>query len=158
MVMEQEPHLLEYDSESTARTPWRFLAGTIVAAVAIVFVAMSAFDKEVYFLTVSEHAARAAEIGTQEFRIKGNVVEGSHYMREGTLSEHMFTLEDGGHEIQVFFAGALPDTFADEAEVVALGSMRDDGVFEAVDVVAKCPSRYEEQVPTASAAAQSPTR
>ncbi len=154
--MSSEPHLLEYDDDAgrPQGPPWRFLVGTLVAVIAIVYVAMSSFDSEVFFLTVAEAAERAEEVGQQEFRVKGNVVAESHYMREGTLNEHMFTLQEGGHQLQVFFAGALPDTFSDEAEVVALGRMRVDGVFEAEDVVAKCPSRYEEQVPTASAQAQ----
>ena len=38
----------------------------------------------------------------------------------------------------------MPDTFADRAELIATGRLvkRDGYVFEATDVIAKCPSTY----------------
>ncbi|MBU6160403.1 MAG: cytochrome c maturation protein CcmE [Myxococcales bacterium] len=130
----------------------RFLVGTLVAVGALIYVAFSSFESEVYFLTVAEVSDQQENIGGREFRLKGIVVPGSHMVSETALHEHWFTLHEEDETRQVFFAGALPDTFADEAEVVALGRLRDDGVFEAVEVVAKCPSRYEEAAPTATTA------
>lgn len=127
----------------------RFLAIAVVAIAAMVWIAMSSFDNEVYYLTVSEALEQADELGDDEFRIKGNVVAGSYRVNGENLGEHFFTLVADNQTIEVFYAGALPDTFADDAEVIALGSL-DSGSerFTAVEVIAKCPSRYEEDGPT----------
>lgn len=145
--------------ESTTPTPQpdrerlvsglKFLAGAVVVVGALVWLATSSLESQVYFFTVSEAHARGGEIGDRSFRLKGNVVRGSHFIREGTLDEHRFTLVDGGRTMEVSFRGPLPDTFTDEAEVVALGRVGAEGRFEAIEVVAKCPSRYEESAPTA---------
>ena len=45
--------------------------------------------------------------------------------------------------MNVSFTGQPPDTFKDEAEVVAHGQLRSDGGFDANQVIAKCPSKYE---------------
>jgi cytochrome c-type biogenesis protein CcmE len=129
----------------------RFLLGAAAAAIAIAWVATTSFDEQIYFVTVDEYVTRAGELANEEFRVKGNVVPGSYRLRQGTLDEHLFTLTSGGQTLDVFYRGAIPDTFSDEAEVVALGHIRGDA-FVAEEVVAKCPSRYDEQVPTATAA------
>jgi cytochrome c-type biogenesis protein CcmE len=126
----------------------RFLVAAVVAACSIAWVVVTSFDQEVYFYTVAEVAERNEEIGTREFRIKGNVVPDSYRVGESSLNEHRFALEADGHVIEVAYTGVLPDTFAPDAEVIALGRLDSAGGFEAIEVVAKCPSRYEEQAPT----------
>lgn len=128
-----------------------FLVGALVIATGLVVLTMTSFDDQIYYYTVAEADAQRAEIGSHEFRIKGNVVVGSLMARDGVLNEHAFALEAEGAHATVHYTGPLPDTFADEAEVIALGRFREDGVFVATEVVAKCPSRYEEQAPTARA-------
>lgn len=127
----------------------RFLVGAVVAAAAVAYIAMSSFDNEVYFLTVAEVSEQYDEFGDREFRLKGNVVPGSHETLGDSLSHHRFALTEGGETMTVYFEGPLPDTFSDDAEVIALGQLIGEGEFEATEVVAKCPSRYEGEVPTA---------
>ena len=129
-----------------------FLLGALVIVGSIVALAMSSFDEQIYYYTVAEAQANAAEIGDTEFRIKGNVVAGSLHLRDGVLNEHAFALTADGVEVLVHYTGPLPDTFADDAEVIALGRFTGPDRFEAIEVVAKCPSRYEEQAPTAAGA------
>lgn len=143
----------EFDSASASRASnLRFVVATVLVVAAVAWLAFSSFEDEVYFYTVAEVAERAEELGDREFRVKGDVVRGTHLVREGTLDEHLFVLQAEGHTIEVFYDGVLPDTFSDEAEVVALGSLETSGRFVAVEVVAKCPSRYDEQPPTATTA------
>ncbi|MCB9532196.1 MAG: cytochrome c maturation protein CcmE [Myxococcales bacterium] len=129
-----------------------FVLGAIAIAAALVGLTVTSLDAEVYYYTVDEATAQAAEIGTHEFRLKGHVVAGSRALRDGTLDQHRFVLQAGGQSLEVLYTGALPDTFADEAEVIALGRLTTDGSFEATEVVAKCPSRYEEAPPTSGGA------
>lgn len=126
-----------------------FLVGSLVIVGAIVTLAMTSFDEQIYYYTVAEAHAIQSDLGTREFRIKGNVVPGSLALREGVLNEHRFALAADGETVTVDYDGPLPDTFADDAEVIALGRFTDGGHFEAIEVIAKCPSRYEEQAPTA---------
>ncbi len=127
----------------------RFLLGTILVVGAIAYLVFSSLENETYYYTVDEAAGQYAQLQGQEFRIKGNVVPGTHYLREGTLDEHVFTLVAADQTIEVGYHGALPDTFSDDAEVVALGTLEREGHFEATEVVAKCPSRYDSVAPTA---------
>jgi cytochrome c-type biogenesis protein CcmE len=48
-----------------------------------------------------------------------------------------------GKTITVRYAGIVPDTFKDDAEVIVSGSVKGDGTFVAKDLIAKCPSKYE---------------
>lgn len=151
---------LESEPESRARRNRRsnvgFVVAFVVTGIAASFIAMSSFDDQVYFYTVSEASAKASEIGDEEFRIKGNVVRGSHMLKAGTLDEHVFQLVDSDKVVTVWFKGPLPDTFTDEAEVVALGHLNEQGTFEAEEVVAKCPSRYDAKAPTGGGGMQHP--
>lgn len=126
-----------------------FLIGALAIVGALVALTMTSFDEQIYYYTVAEARENQAEIGNTEFRIKGNVAPGSLYLREGVLNEHVFVLRADGSDMQIHYTGPLPDTFADDAEVIALGRFTSPDLFVATEVVAKCPSRYEEQAPTA---------
>ena len=56
--------------------------------------------------------------------------------------DYRFQLENNGHVIQAEYTGIVPDTFQNEAEVVATGYLEGDKLV--VDhIMAKCPSKYE---------------
>lgn len=137
-------------SDEKNSRPWLFLTAALVAAAAFIFVAINSFDQQIYYFTVSEATAAPDQVADQQFRLKGNVEPASHLIREGTLDEHRFVLLDKGESMSVHYRGPLPDTFDDNAEVVALGAVNGDGVFVAESITAKCPSRYEGDAPTAS--------
>ncbi len=126
----------------------RFLLGTLLVIGAIAFLVFTSLENEIYYYTVSEVSDQIELLEGETFRIKGNVVPQTHFLREGTLDEHIFTLVAENQTIEISFLGALPDTFSDNAEVVALGRLLNAEHFEATEVVAKCPSRYENGAPT----------
>lgn len=131
-------------------SPLRFLVGALCAVAAVGWLTFTSFDAQVYYVTVAELQEEPERWVDREFRVKGDVLSGSHYVREGTLDEHRFVLVEDGRRLQVNFHGILPDTFTDTAEVVALGRAQADGTFLATEVMAKCASRYEESAPTAA--------
>ena len=62
-------------------------------------------------------------------------------------TERTFVLQYEGQRIAVSHSGPKPDTFRDLSEVVARGKLvLVDGEYklEAVELMAKCPSKYEE--------------
>ena len=97
----------------------------------------------VYYLTVGEFLDREGheDLG-ENFRVNGNVVEGTIERVTGQIGA-AFEMTDGSRRLKVHFGKETPDTFVDGSEVVVEGSMREDGVFEAHTLLAKCPSKYE---------------
>ncbi|MBW2280382.1 MAG: cytochrome c maturation protein CcmE [Deltaproteobacteria bacterium] len=83
-------------------------------------------------------------------RVHGFVVEGS-IRKELALGHVDFEIQDpGGAPLTVRYDGIdVPDLFADGAEVVIEGRI-ESGVFLAERVMAKCPSKYEAEVPDES--------
>lgn len=96
-------------------------------------------DKVAFFVSPSDVAARQLDAG-KRFRIGGLVVNGSiRHEADGTVR---FALTDNAHEVEVVYRGMLPDLFRDGQGVVAQGTLRADGRFEAAEVLAKHDENY----------------
>lgn len=104
-----------------------------------------------YYVTVSEFTGKGQPKG--HFRVNGKVAPGSIDRAPGGRRV-TFTIrdKDGTATLPVDFTGIIPDTFVDDADVVVEGNRRQDGVFEATTLLAKCPSKYESADGKASAA------
>jgi cytochrome c-type biogenesis protein CcmE len=100
---------------------------------------LMAFEKNlVFFFTPSQVAANEAPRG-KVFRIGGMVVQGS-VKRDGV--DVSFVVTDTAKTIPVVYRGPLPDLFREGKGVVAQGSLGDDGVFRAREVLAKHDENY----------------
>ncbi len=95
-----------------------------------------------YYKQVDEVAAAPEEWKGKRLKLGGYVAKGSIFNKQGTL-DYLFTVEREGQSLQVHYTGIVPDTFKDDAEVVVAGKLTDKGTFEAHEVIAKCPSKYE---------------
>jgi cytochrome c-type biogenesis protein CcmE len=112
--------------------------GLAALGIAVALVLM-AFEKNlVFFFTPSQVAANEAPRG-KVFRIGGMVVEGS-VKRDGV--DVSFVVTDTAKNIPVVYRGPLPDLFREGKGVVAQGSLGDDGVFRAREVLAKHDENY----------------
>ena len=112
--------------------------GLAALGIAVALVLM-AFEKNlVFFFTPSQVAANEAPRG-KVFRIGGMVVEGS-VKRDGV--DVSFVVTDTAKTIPVVYRGPLPDLFREGKGVVAQGSLGDDGVFRAREVLAKHDENY----------------
>jgi cytochrome c-type biogenesis protein CcmE len=45
------------------------------------------------------------------------------------------------------YTGPRPDLLRHEAQAIVTGRMGEDGVFYADELLLKCPTRYEEEIP-----------
>jgi len=100
---------------------------------------LSAFQKNlVFFFSPTQVAAKEAPLG-RTFRI-GGIVEPGSIKREGV--EVRFAVTDTAKTIPVIYRGALPDLFREGKMVVAQGQLREDGVFQAREVLAKHDENY----------------
>jgi cytochrome c-type biogenesis protein CcmE len=62
--------------------------------------------------------------------------------REHQQIEYKFRAVNCGSEVEVRYAGTIPDTFKDRAEVVVRGTLS-GGTVNATEISAKCPSKYQ---------------
>jgi cytochrome c-type biogenesis protein CcmE len=95
----------------------------------------------VYYLTLEELSATPPGTG-EGVRLAGWVKEGS-IVGSALDGEISFVITDGKRDMPVRYAGQIPDTFENGAEVIVEGVFRGQPVFEAATMLAKCPSKYE---------------
>lgn len=128
----------------------RRLVVKVVATLAIVcgavgFLIVSSVDAGVsYYLHVDEVTRDPGKWVGKPLQLHGYVKPGTIVTRpDGTTIDRTFVEQWQGATLEVHFRGVVPDTFKDNAEVVAKGRLRPGGVFEADDLTAKCPSKYQ---------------
>ncbi len=121
---------------------WGLIIGVFVALAAIGFLVFDGLQNETYFFDVHDAVERGDELAGQTIRIRGEVVPGTHIGEDGQL-RNQFDLTTDGESLTVVYERALPDTFEEDSEVVAQGTLNDDFVLYADEVLVKCPSRYE---------------
>jgi cytochrome c-type biogenesis protein CcmE len=102
----------------------------------------SAFE---YYKHVDEVTGARASWQGKPMQLHGFVVPGSIQKRfdkdHGRL-EYRFRETNCGQDLDVYYAGVVPDTFKDGAEVVVKGTLEGDS-FHSTEVMAKCPSKYQ---------------
>lgn len=115
----------------------------------ILALVMTSFkDAAVYAKKVDEIHAEGARLMGRQLRVEGNLVHGS-LVRRDQPCEYRFTIKGKESELPVRFAQCIvPDTFKDvpgiEMGVTVEGKLAPGGgSFEATQVLAKCPSKYE---------------
>ncbi|WP_417223825.1 cytochrome c maturation protein CcmE [Amphritea sp.] len=92
------------------------------------------------FYSPTDIVEHKAPEGTR-IRAGGMVVEGS--VKRDTQSLLVtFDMTDYANKVTVTFTGILPDLFREGQGIVAQGEMNSDGVFEAVEVLAKHDENY----------------
>jgi cytochrome c-type biogenesis protein CcmE len=125
----------------------RFLLLGAVVALAVGYMVYAAFPGNTrYFLTVSEFMNGTEYQDGQMLRVSGKLVEGSFQRQEGTtVSQFQLTDQSGGSaaHMNASYVGVLPDLFFNpHSEIILEGSYGPDQVFEADNILVKCPSKY----------------
>jgi cytochrome c-type biogenesis protein CcmE len=92
-----------------------------------------------FFYTPTQAAAAKPPAG-RSVQLGGMVARGSVVKRAD--GEVEFTVADQHAADRVVYQGDLPDLFREGQGVVAVGAFRDDGVFEAKNILAKHDERY----------------
>ncbi|HEX7822469.1 MAG TPA: cytochrome c maturation protein CcmE [Sphingobium sp.] len=113
----------------------------IVAVLGAVLLAMSALkDQAAYFYTPGEAREKAVAPGTA-VRLGGMVVKGSLRRAPDGINIR-FDVTDGKATVPVAYQGVTPDLFREGAGVVADGTFRTDGTFNATEILAKHDENY----------------
>lgn len=100
----------------------------------------TAFRKNMmYFYTPTDLTAGNVSVGAK-LRLGGLVEKGSVQRGDGLLVN--FVLADCEKTVKVRYSGILPDLFREGQGIVATGSMAEDRVFVADEVLAKHDENY----------------
>jgi cytochrome c-type biogenesis protein CcmE len=126
---------------------------------------LGAQESKSYYVTIKELHAMGDDVYKKNLRVAGNVLPGSIKM-SGPQAD--FILVENNEELKVHetlhvvYKGSEPppDTFKDNAQALAMGVYKKDGVFYANELQAKCASKYapQQQQPGAAPAAQPPSK
>lgn len=152
------------------------IGGLLIAAAIIYLIASSTQASAQYYLTIDELVAREAEVADRDLRVSGAVLGDSieydadsltleftivnvpadqkEIEAAGGLAEvlHQAVNNPDATRIPVVYEGPIPDLLQHEAQAIVTGRM-EDGVFYAEELLLKCPTRYEEEVPVQAAEA-----
>ena len=129
-----------------SRTLKILLSVSILGAAAGVLFYSSMSEAE-YFKHVHEVLENPERFRDTSLKVHGFVEAGS--IKEEIKDQNIhrtFILQYEGQRIRVTHSGPKPDTFRDLSEVVARGTfIHKDGEYmlEAVELMAKCPSKYK---------------
>ena len=121
-------------------------AAVIIAATTLVLYATVQQGAH-YYKHVDEVMDSPEQWYGKGMQLHGFVADKSIFQRRNTL-DYTFKLMKGDHTVSVNYTGIVPDSFKDGAEVVLTGRLGPEG-FQATEMTAKCPSKYEATGPAA---------
>ncbi len=150
----------------------KFIVGGLLIVAAIVYLIISSTQASAqYFFTVEEVLSKGGSVGGRELRISGAVIGDSIQYDPQTLTLtftvahvpgdnkdieaqgglatvlHAAVIDSNRARLQVSYVGVKPDLLRNEAQAIMTGHMGEDGVFQAEELLLKCPTKYEEAVP-----------
>ena len=151
----------------------KFILGGILILVAIAYLIFSSTQASAeYFMTVDELKAKGPAAVGQNLRVSG-AVDGSTIQydpkamllsfqvaqvpgdnatvaAEGGLAAvlHAAVIDPKRARLTVSYNGPKPDLLNNEAQAIMTGHLGPDGVFHADELLLKCPTKYQEAVPS----------
>jgi len=116
----------------------KYIVGGIVIVAFVIFGAISFMQNNIEYVS-----AKAAEKTQRTVQVKGSwVKEMQSFYDPKTNTFHFYMIDDDKTILPVVLAGAKPNNFEIANDIVAKGKY-ENGVFEASDVLTKCPSKYQ---------------
>ena len=154
------------------------IGGVLIIAAAIYLIISSTSANAQYFLTLDELKAKGADLKGTDVRISGAVIGSSIQYDSKSLTLrftianvpadnnvieaqgglaavlHAAVINPNSTRLNVVYNGVKPDLLKDEAQAIVTGKLGQDGNFYATDLLLKCPSKYQEAVPSQVATGQ----
>jgi cytochrome c-type biogenesis protein CcmE len=168
-----ENRTLDIPREKTSGGRAKFIIGGLLIVIAVVYLIVSSLQSSSqYFLTVKELQEKGSAMAGRDVRVSGAIIGDSIQYDSNTLTLR-FTVANipgdqkeidrlGGlakvlHEavtdpnsprLKVVYQGVKPDLMRNEAQAIMTGKMGQDGIFNASELLLKCPTKYEDAVPS----------
>ena len=145
---EPVPSVTLTPSRASHKRSLGLLAALLVMAGGILTLVFASFDNAaVYSRKVHELVQEKNKLLGRSVRVEGTLVQGTLTRRDQPC-EYRFSIQTQGVAVPVHFPQCIvPDTFQDVAgiNVTVEGQLKPAGHFEATNIMAKCPSKYEER-------------
>jgi cytochrome c-type biogenesis protein CcmE len=125
------------EKPGSPRRRWKLIICTVVIFLALVWLVLFLSVGGDFYRTVEEIQKGGA---AQNIRVGGRVSPGS-LKQDGDTVRFVLT-GDSGAELPVVYRGPYPERLGPYEEVVAAGSETAAGIFEATEVLVKCPSKF----------------
>lgn len=114
----------------------------IILVLAAVLLATLAPSGAAYERSVADVVGNASLVGTR-VKVTGTVVSGSWDKKTNPM---VFKIHEegstGGPEIKVIYNGGAPNTFGSDTVAILTGTLEENGVIQANEMITKCPSKY----------------
>jgi cytochrome c-type biogenesis protein CcmE len=150
----------------------KFLLGGLLILGAVVYLIFSSTTANAeFFMTVDELNAEGSAAINKSVRLSGAVIgdtiqydpetltltfevaqvtaDNQEIEAQGGLAEvlHQAVIDPSRERVKVVYVGVKPDLLRSEAQAIMAGTLGEDGVFHADELLLKCPTRYEQAVP-----------
>jgi cytochrome c-type biogenesis protein CcmE len=150
------------------------VGGVLIIAAIILLIVTNTKAGAQYFLTVDELLGRQSELVNRDVRVSGAVIgqsidydtdnivlkftvahvpgDNKEIENRGGLAEvlHQAVEDPSLNHLQVVYEGVMPDLLRNEAQAIMTGKIDESGIFHADELLLKCPTKYEEDVPSQS--------
>jgi len=147
------------------------IAGLLIVVAVVCLIVSTTGSTAHYFLTIEELQAMGNEANSRNITVSGAVLgdtivydssapqvtftvvqipgDPKEVERAGGLAKvlHVAVSDPNAPRLEVVYDDVKPDLLQHEAQAIMRGQLGDDGRFHADDVLLKCPTRYEEDVP-----------
>lgn len=115
----------------------KYIFGILVIVILIVFAGINLQKSMTPYVSLKEAMATDSVV-----QFKGSRVVGSEKYNPANKEFAFRLVDDNGEECQVVYRGVKPANFEQATEVVAIGRHK-DGIFQAEQLLVKCPSKYQ---------------
>jgi len=151
----------------------KFIVGGLLILAAVIYLIVTAMQANAeYFMTVNELKSKGTSLVGHSLRIAGAVIgdtiqydpqtmnltfEIAHVpgdnaaieMGGGLAAElHTAVTDPMRARLTIVYNGPKPDLLRDEAQAIITGHLAEDGNFYADELLLKCPTKYQEAVPS----------
>ena len=148
-VLEQTPTTSPRTSRRR-KGRWSFvIAGVAIAGAILYLVLANTGATAEYYMTISQLRA-CPSCSARTVRVAGVVVANSIAKNETTQVVRFEISDSKTTAMAVVYSGVVPDIFQSGAQVVVEGKLSGNGVFQADDLLTKCPSKFQIATPATS--------
>ncbi|MCL4561865.1 MAG: cytochrome c maturation protein CcmE [Chloroflexi bacterium] len=161
-------------TKPTGRTKF-FIGGLLIFAAIVYLIVTSTQANAQYYLTIDELNAKASTLNGRDVRVSGAVLgetiqynpqtlllsftvanvpaDNKEIEAQGGLAAvlHSAVTDPNRTHMNVVYNGPKPDLLSNEAQAIMTGHMGQDGVFYANELLLKCPTKYQSELPTQAA-------
>lgn len=122
----------------------KFIIGGVIIVIAAAALGYAAFmGGGTYYYEVGEYLDKGASLTSQNTRVSGEVSADLTTETDMTTRFSLLDMTGRPDAMVVVYRGQLPDTFEVGRQVVVEGKLGGDGIFEAINIISKCSSKYE---------------